>query len=48
MHCTALEYTSHTPGCDFNQGNVQVVMGTIILDHKIGGMLDHDLMEENL
>ena len=25
-----------------------IVMGTIMLDHKIGGMLDHDLIEENL
>ena len=26
----------------------QLVMGTIMLDHKMGGMLDHDLIEENL
>ena len=25
-----------------------LVMGTIMLDHKMGGMLDHDLIEENL
>ena len=25
-----------------------LVMGTIMLEHKIGGMLDHDLIEENL
>ena len=25
-----------------------LVMGTIMLDHKRGGMLDHDLIEENL
>ena len=25
-----------------------VVMGTIMLNHKMGGMLDHDLIEENL
>ena len=25
-----------------------VVMGTIMLDHKMGGMLDHNLIEENL
>ena len=25
-----------------------VVMGTIMLDDKMGGMLDHDLIEENL
>ena len=29
-------------------GGHQVVMGTIMLDHKMGGMLDHDLIEENL
>ena len=31
-------------------GNVGewLVIGTIMLDHKIGGMLDHDLIEENL
>ena len=25
-----------------------LVMGTIMLDHKIGDMLNHDLIEENL
>ena len=28
--------------------NWYVVMGTIMLDHKMGGMLDHDQIEENL
>ena len=23
-------------------------MGTIMIEHKMGGMLDHDLIEENL
>ena len=27
---------------------LSVVIGTIMLDHKMGGMLDHDLIEENL
>ena len=26
----------------------RLVMGTIMLDHKMGGMLDHDVIEENL
>ena len=25
-----------------------IVMGTIMIEHKMGGMLDHDLIEENL
>ena len=25
-----------------------LAMATIMLDHKMGGMLDHDLIEENL
>ena len=28
--------------------DICLVMGTIMLDHKIGVMLDHDLIEENL
>ena len=31
-----------------NLSHLQLVMGTIMLDHKMGGMLDHDLIEENL
>ena len=37
-----------TPDCTQPQGNSELVMGTIMLDHKMGGMLDHDLIEENL
>ena len=31
-----------------DQSDFQIVMGTIMLDHKMGGMFDHDLIEENL
>ena len=33
-----------TPDTEYGR----IVMGTIMLDHKMGGMLNHDLIEENL
>ena len=32
----------------YNLNRPEIVMGTMMLDHKMGGMLDHDLIEENI